>query len=174
MKIERTVQTAASEDEARDLITSFFEQTGYRQVGSPLSMVYERGSLFGSLTSFSPRGWKVRATVQVQPDARGEAEVQVKQEVNTIGQIVTAKERSFWDDEIADLAATLGANKVSVATSSEAASSSLRQNLVALLAIVIIAATTTTVGRLLWGHPIGTWVGVAVGLTAGFVIIRRM
>lgn len=103
MKLDRTFTTRESEPMARKLIASYLESRGYKQREANAILVYERGSGLGSWTSFSTKHWKVIVTIQTHPNADGTTNVVAILDINTTGQIVTQKERDFWEKELADL-----------------------------------------------------------------------
>jgi hypothetical protein len=103
MKLDRTFITRESTQVSRELITRYLESKGYKQQQLDSGIVYERGSGLGSLLSFSTKQWKVAVTIQTHPNIDQTTNVVVTFNINTTGQLVTKKERNFWEKELDDL-----------------------------------------------------------------------
>ena len=84
MKLERaiTVEESRSTLEARTI--AYLEQAGYKQVSSQTSIIYRRGSIFGTWLSFSPKSWQVQATTQIV-SSENTSDVSIKFDVDTHG-----------------------------------------------------------------------------------------
>lgn len=99
MKFETTLEIAASARDARNRARAFLRRAGYRS--DPKSLLrFRRGSIRGSLTSFSPRKWKARAAVSIEPLDGDHTRVSLAVTVNTTGQRVTERETTFWQAEM--------------------------------------------------------------------------
>ncbi len=107
MKLDRAFTTKESEQASRELIARYLEGKGYKQRESKPCLVYGRGSGLGSLVSFSTKRWKVTATVQTAPSADQITNVIGTFDINTTGQMVTKKERDFWEKELDGLIASV-------------------------------------------------------------------
>ncbi len=139
MNLERIITTSESESVIRDSIASYLGKLGYKQVDSQPRLIYERGSALGSFTSFSPKGWQVRANVEISTNSDQMTVASVNLDINTKGQWVTEKERIFWNNELDGLETAICTGKADVTSTSKAAQSSLVQNLIA--AAVILGLT---------------------------------
>jgi len=116
MKLGRTFITRESEQKARELIASHLEQAGYKLSSSGPLLIYERGSRYGSLFSSSPKRWKVKVTIQVKPGSDQVTDVEASFDIDTRGQIVTKKERGFWESEMDGLVAAVNGFNAEVTT----------------------------------------------------------
>lgn len=103
MKLRRTITTEESESTIRDRVATHLGKMGYRQVSLRPLLVYERGSVYGSLMSFLPKDWKVKATIQINSTPEQKTNVSIDLSINAIGQWVTKKERAFWNSELEGL-----------------------------------------------------------------------
>lgn len=108
MQLEQTSVVPIDKRTVLANIATYLENKGYKRRDddsySLTSLVYERGSTFGSATAFSPRRWKAVVTVQAQPLPEGQTQVNAVFDINTKGQVVIQKERDFWDQELKGLA----------------------------------------------------------------------
>lgn len=108
MRLEQTFVAPKDQQTVLANIATYLENKGYKrreeEIYAPSSLVYERGSKFGSMTGFSPKRWRVVANVQAQPNPAGGTQVTAVFDVNTTGQVVVQRERDFWDKELAGLA----------------------------------------------------------------------
>jgi len=84
---------STSEVDAR--VAGLLESMGYRVVRLPDGLTYKRGSLFGSLTAFTPKKWAARVRVR----ASAPSPLNVTFEIDTTGQVLTDAERRFWAKE---------------------------------------------------------------------------
>ncbi len=108
MRLDRTFTTQESEQVAHTRIASYLESKGYKQRETSPALVYERGSAFGSMVSFSTKHWKVVTTVQTNSNPDETTNVIAVFDINTTGQMVVKRERDFWEKELAGLVAVAG------------------------------------------------------------------
>ena len=99
MKCERTFELETTAIEAEKRVEEFLAQAGYERI-STSELKYKRGSMLGSLTSFSPRKWRASLLTRIHPLDRDRATVSVTLDVNTTGQMVTQREKDYWETEI--------------------------------------------------------------------------
>jgi hypothetical protein len=104
MELSRRFDVPVPEETALTRIRTYLERAGYRP-SSPTCVSYQRGSFLGAWYSFSPRSWQAELHLATEPKADGETHVTVALNVNTKGQLVTGKERGFWDTELDGLEA---------------------------------------------------------------------
>jgi hypothetical protein len=173
MNLKRTITTQESENVVRDRIASYLEKLGYKRVNSESSLTYERGSVLGSFTSFSPKGWQVKANVEISTGSDQMTVASVNLDINTTGQLVTEKERLFWSNELDGLETAVRTDKVDVASASKAAQSSLAQNLMAAAVILGLTIVLAVIARLLFESRVAFYTGGALGLMLGFMIARQ-
>ena len=172
MKIERTLTADISEAIALERTVTYLRQIGYKQIISGSSPVFRRGSLWGSLfTSFTPRGWRSKATIQVIPNGI-KVKVIAVLDVNTTGQFLTDKERAFWDAEVNDLEAALRIGKVVPITESEVARSALRQNIAWSIGIICFALVLAFAARWIFDSRLAYYIGAIFGMVLGFLFAR--
>ncbi len=70
MKITRSFQAAVTAPVAIQRAAAFLVKAGYRQHSSSRTgLLFRRGSLFGTLTSFDPTRWSCDVTVSAEPRA---------------------------------------------------------------------------------------------------------
>lgn len=112
MKFERNFSTNESSLTAYAKISRYLEDNGYKQGESRL--VFERGSRFGSYASFSTKKWKVVVTLKINSNPDYKTDVNVSMDINTNGQIVSKKEKIFWQNELAGLIASVSGFDIDV------------------------------------------------------------
>lgn len=108
MRLERTYLIEENEAFARSRISIYFEKAGFSPVSTGALLVYRRGSVAQLRSASPPRKWPVTAAVQIQSSLGQASEVWVRLDIMTRGQVVTPKERQFWEDELDGLARNLG------------------------------------------------------------------
>jgi hypothetical protein len=140
VKLQRTFVAETSETTIRNHVAAFLERAGYEQVSSQPFLSYRRGSKLGSLTSFSPKRWKVNATVQTVSRSDRSTEVAVIFDIDTTGQWVTDKERSFWDTELNGLEASVRSDTVDITVSSDLAQWTYREDVITYIGALGIMA----------------------------------
>lgn len=130
MQLSRNLTTHETEAVARRTVSAYLEGAGFRPVPGETFLTYERGSVRGSMWSFSPKKWHTRATVQFTPsstDPEG-TDVFIALDVNTTGQIVLKRERAVLEKELDGLvAAVRGTPAVTDKTGEESQPPALRQ-----------------------------------------------
>jgi hypothetical protein len=173
MNLERTIATPESEDVVRERIASYLERAGYKRVGSQPSLTYERGSVLGSRTSFSPKGWQVKASIKLSRSSDHVTAASVSLDINTTGQSVTKKERLFWSNELDGLETEVQTGKVDVTSRSRAAQSALAQNLMAAAVMIGLPIALAVIARVLFESRFAYYTGVVLGLALGFVIAQK-
>ena len=171
MKIERTFTANIGEAIALERAVTYLRQSGYKQISSGPFFVFQRGSVWGSFTSFTPKGWRARATIQVIPNGNQVKAVAVL-EVNTIGQFVTDKERAFWDAEINNLEIAFRIGKVAPITGFEVARSALRQNIAAAVVLLSLGLVLAITARWMFDSQLAYYIGGIFGIVLGLVITR--
>ena len=137
MKIERTVTVAVNEAIALERATAYLRQVGYKQVSSEPFLVFQRGFVLGSLTSFTPKHWRSKAKIHIMPD-NNRVKVVVVFEVNRIGQFVIGKDKAFWDAEIEGLKAAICSGDIDTTKETKVAREALVQYIAVTIAIVSI------------------------------------
>ncbi len=101
IELTNRVNSDDSEAEVRARVLRFLASRGYRATPDPNE--FKRGSLFGSLTGFTPKKWAV--TVRFETLEPGSFFYRF--EINTTGQAVALGERAFWDKEAKGLEDTV-------------------------------------------------------------------
>lgn len=173
MKLQRVISVEVDESTVRGRIEVFLERSGYKQMGSQPSLLYQRGSKLGSLASFSPKGWRVNAAIQTMPVSEQTTQVSITLNVDTTGQWVTEKENSFWKGELDALEASVRSGNTDVSVNDSLAQSSLLQNVYA-CAVIIGSAVVVAVGaRLLFPIRLVFWGGWIIGALIGLVVVWR-
>jgi hypothetical protein len=109
MQLTRNVTTRETKAVAHRTISAYLEGAGFRPVVGETFLTYERGSVRGSMFSFSPKKWHTRATVQFTPSSAGPegTDVFIALDVNTTGQIVLKRERAVLEKELDGLVAAV-------------------------------------------------------------------
>jgi hypothetical protein len=100
LRVTVEFETALAQETVQARAGQYLEGVGYRSVDEAH---YRRGSRWGSLTSFTPRGWQAVVTTEVKPGGDGSA-VRAFFDVDTFGQQVIPAEVEFWQAEAACLA----------------------------------------------------------------------
>lgn len=173
MILTRTITTTESESEIRQRITKVFEILGYKQVDSEPLWVFRRGSVIGSFTSFSPKGWQVEARLEISAGSDQVTLVGVVVDINTTSQLVTDKERAYWDNEMTEIEAAILTGKVDMVPAARMAQTSLTQNLIAAVLIIGLMAALAVIGRMLFYSRFAMVAGGVVGLVLGFLIAYK-
>ncbi len=99
MKLVNSFVSGASEEVLRERMTDHLTKNGYRLVSSQPALTFQRGSRFGSMTAFTPRGWKATVVVGFTANIERETQVSVMLDVDTTGQLVLEREKKFWQSE---------------------------------------------------------------------------
>jgi hypothetical protein len=171
MKLERAIAVQESEATLQSRAVAYLEQAGYKQVSLRPSITFCRGSAFGSRTSFSPRGWQVQTTVRILPSDQTH-NVSIKFDINSTGQLVTEKERSFWESELNELETSIRGGYIDLAGSTGQSQSSLHQNLKAVAVIIGLALVFGITALAVLGTRLGVEIGVALGFVIGYFIAK--
>lgn len=111
MKLERTFEVTASPSDARQRISASLSQAGYR-LGSESVLKFNRGSIVGSLSSFSPRKWKADGQIVFRVLDENSVRLLLDLDVNTTGQIVTERETDYWNAEVDGIQAAIQSGEV--------------------------------------------------------------
>lgn len=173
MDLYQSITASVNASILKDRIEKYFLAIGYKKVEGPGLLVYKRGSYFGSLTSFLPKGWLSQVTVEIVSVDGYSSTAAVHYAVNTTGQIVTQKERDFWQDEIDHLVEAAhtgsisnGAKKISRAVA--------RQNMLMVLLMVVVMGITTTLTLLLSKDTRNVQAGIAAGAFLSIVLFKLL
>jgi hypothetical protein len=173
VEFERAFSVDQDPELLRERLETFFESAGYEPEDSQASLVYKRGSRLGSFVSFSPRGWQVTATLQMEPASVDSTDVGVTFAVNTSEQWLTEKERAFWESELASLEAAVQTGAIDVDAIAGTDRPAMWQNLVAGVLILALAVGLAVVVRLLTHSRILFYAAGAFGLWLGYKIAQR-
>ena len=79
----------------KERVICYFEDAGYKMNGQDVSLLFQRGSFMGSLTSFSPKRWKALVKVDIVSTRDGGTSVTLDYDINTTGQVITRGEVEF-------------------------------------------------------------------------------
>ena len=166
MELHRAAVVPDDPAAAAGRVRAALTAAGWREEGGAL--VFTRGTRPGTIFGISPAWWAARAAVIAVPDGAG-ARVELGVSVRTTGQVITARERSFWEAVADEVIAAAASSDVAPHRSRALAAAALRQNLAA--AVVIVggtAAAATALGRYLdslAAYIFGAAAGLAVTLT---------
>ncbi len=174
MQLEHSLKTGVSEVELRDRISAYLTKSGYRLVDTHPTLSFQRGSMFGSMMSFSPKGWKTVVVISFSPVGEQDMEVSIKYDIDTTYQLVVEKEHKFWDTELAKLVDAVSTGNVNTGTATEVAQSALKQNPMAFILIVGIVLIMAIVGTVIWRTTTAVWLMSFLGLILGAVIAVRL
>jgi hypothetical protein len=94
-----TFDTEASPTDVIERARTFLASRGFTPQGAELT-TFQRGSIWGGLTSGAPRNWKSRATLLVKPKEDRVTRVTISYDVNTFGQIVMQNEIAQLESEL--------------------------------------------------------------------------
>jgi hypothetical protein len=173
VEFERTFSVDQDPEMLKERLETFFESAGYESEDSQSPLVYKRGSRLGSFVSFSPRGWQVTATVQMDPASVDSTEVCVTFDVNTWEQWLTEKERTYWAGELDSLETAVRTGTVDVEAVAGTDTPALWKNLVAGLFILVLTIGLAVIARLLTDSRILFFAAGAFGLWLGYKIAQR-
>jgi len=168
---ERAFTVAVAADVVRDRISEYLSGAGYRQITAE-TLEFERGSKLGTPFAFTPKRWHSKVVVAVSRNG-GDTSVRATFDVDKTGQLISAREALFWDNEVAGLESAVK-GQVTTSESSVQARTASRENLLsigvlmislivavasALAIYVVLPQSIRPVGRLVL--PIGAiWVGL--------------
>ena len=108
MNLGRTFTTQETPSNALRLIGETLERAGYKPATPPPTTVYQRGSKMGSMFGFTNKVLQATATLQARPEGDGSTSVSIAYAIETSMQILTRKDRLFWDNELDSLVAAAG------------------------------------------------------------------
>jgi hypothetical protein len=174
MRLERTIEIEGTAEACAERVRSFLEAVGYAEErGAPLR--FARGSALGSLTAVGPRSWGARATLALDEAAGGgRTRLGMVLEVNTFGQIVTGRDRDYWNDELEALALAARTGDLQVRALGERHAEVVRagwtkMGIIAAVALVVAVPVTLILsGRVAHNVLMGTLAGVVVGCAVAF------
>lgn len=169
MRLERTFSVPISADTAHERVIAHMTRMGYRLVESGSTLTFQRGAPWSSLVSFTPKGWGVKARIDVSPAEDG-AQVSALFDITTIGQMVTQSERAYWDGEIASLIAAMGGDPSGQGVFIHSDQPAVLQNVVIFFAASAAAGIFGAGGSFILGQLFDTWVAGAVGGCGGVVL----
>jgi hypothetical protein len=179
MKIEHNFTVPVAERIVKQRASAYLLNSGYRSEKLNENLTYKRGSIFGSLFSYSPLGWKTWVRVSTENGDVG-TKVSLTFDIATTGQMVTENERLFLNNEIEGLILAIKSGSLITKPALEAAGMSKAQNvafagliicLAVFLAVLFRSLNETTLAGYL-GGIIGTAVGI--GVTLLILKIRRV
>ena len=175
VRIERHVYIDATPEECGVRLAAVMKDLGYMPVRGT-RLTFKRGSLLGSLTSFSPRKWKARVAAEVVETVEKGTRVSLLWDVNTTGQQVTERETEYWNSEVGGVGAALD--------SGERIPSQLDQDHarfgrsgwkgvgVFVAVSLLVAVPIAFLGVLLFDRPL-TGAATGTGLIVGFAFARK-
>lgn len=131
LELMATVDSSDAERDVRGRVVRFLTSRGYSTSSDPAE--FKRGSLFGSLTGFTPKKWAV--TVRFKPVEPGVFFYRF--EIDTTGQTVTNREREFWEKEKQGLVDTIQGRPVALDASDQAVASQNKEILKTILSYSI-------------------------------------
>lgn len=117
LELMATIASTDPEGQVRGRVVRFLRARGYQTTADPAEL--KRGSLFGSLTGFSPKKWAV--TVRFKLAEPGVYFYRFA--IDTTGQTVTRAEREFWEMEKQGLEDTIQGKNVAIDASDRAVAS---------------------------------------------------
>ncbi len=173
MKLERSITVSEKIDIIRDRIDAYLNEVGYKQVRVQPDLLYQRGSLLGSLMSFTPKGWQAKANIQVLETSDNAINVVLDIDVNTTGQLVTEKERGFWNLELENFEKAVLSGISSIKEVSGSEKKIIKENLVVAAVFFFLAFFIVIIANLFLEKRLALWVGIFVGLALGFIIAKR-
>ncbi len=181
MRIERNIPSAWNEDETRQKAAAHLIAARYQQIGDGVEMHFSRGSILGSIFSFSARGSMVQVYLRPRENENG-VELETAILVSTAGRVVTKGEYGFWEGEADKLADALSAPQISPVTEPEtfarrkvipveARLASLEvQSHIAIIFALLAGLFCLICGWLLRHSILGAAVGLVIGVGVAFVL----
>lgn len=173
MKLTRLVSAEITEKIACDRATAYFTNAGYAQTPSQSGLAFQRGSVWGSLVSFSPKRWKVTATLDIVSQLGHSTHITATLDIDTTGQEVTESERAFWESEVNGLEQAIQTGHADVQVGASAAQSSLRQNLMAGAVTAGLAIALAVGADLAFDSPTAFSSGGLIGIALGLQFVRH-
>jgi hypothetical protein len=170
MEIEQTITIPISERIIKDRASAFFSNRGYKRIQKNEAIVYHRGSILGSIFSFTPIGWRVRAEVGVKPE-NGSTHVRLLLHIDTRGQIITQKERLFWKNEVEGLIIAIRTGNTLARGVFESASVAKAENVASAGLVISLAVLLAVVFRATYGTTLAGYLGGLIGTAVGFGVI---
>jgi len=174
MKYERSFEIEATTKDAEKRVEEFLAQAGYQRTSNS-ELKYKRGSMLGSLTSFSPRKWRASLLTRIHPLDRDRAKISVIVDVNTTGQMVTQREKDYWETEIEGFKKAIESGKISFEGLNEDHQKLTRSGWKGLwiflgVALVVGVPAGVIASKI---NPAYSNVGIAVGIVAGIAAARK-
>ena len=91
MNFMRTYSTDEYQELLSERLIAYLVKVGFKTNHSADCLIFKRGSIFGSLFSFSPKSWKTSIKIQLLPDCNHVKKVSLHLHINSFGQIVSQK-----------------------------------------------------------------------------------
>ena len=170
MKLEHSLNTDISEVVLRERITTYLTKSGYQLVSSQPGLAFRRGSLFGSVMSFSPRGWESAIMTNFSPSSEKTTQVTLVLQINTSGQWVTEKERKFWQAELDNLLRAISTGNTDMSPARDNAKAALAQNLAALVLVIGLGVVMAIGGLSVYGTYDAAVLSGFLGFVLGVLI----
>ena len=169
MELMATVNSSDSETQVRGRVVRFLTSRGYRTTADQAE--FKRGSLFGSLTGFTPKKWAVTVRFKtVEPGV-----FFYRFEIDTTGQSVTKGERDFWDKEKKALEHTIEGRVSNTMDASDREVASQGMQIVKTIFIYSVGGAFIVGAATIALHVVGieifpgvTGIGAGIGAAVGF------
>jgi hypothetical protein len=174
MKYERTFELETTAKEAEKRAEEFLAQAGYERI-STSELKYKRGSMLGSLTSFSPRKSRASLLTRIHPLDSDRATVSVTLDVNTTGQIVTQRDIDYWETEIEGFKKTIESGNFSFENLNEDHQKIIKSGWKGFwIFLVVTFAVGFPIGVIAsMLNPAFSNIGIVAGVTAGMAAARK-
>lgn len=173
MQLEKTIFFDQTPAAVRAQIDQFFTARGYRAAGGPGEIQYRRGSKWGSLTSFTPKGWLCVISINLRTEGTEASWMQATYQIDTSGQMVTQKEREFWQAEIRQLEETIRSGRVILADEGKS-NIALNENVAMAGIILLISAVFAFAASILFKTTDAARYGLIAGLAVSIVVARQL
>jgi hypothetical protein len=168
-----TCSVAAAWERALEYMTA----EGYRLAHTDDLPRFERGSWFGSLMPFSPRGWQTAVVLRLT-HVGGATDVEVNTSAKTPGRFMTGAERAFWGAEMEGLEAAMCGVELPWRHPYAMGRPATGQTTVATVLILLVTMALGMLGFLvgawlfetLWAGITGSIIGGVAGILLGAVI----
>jgi hypothetical protein len=174
MKFEESISVNENIDIIRDRIDVYLKNVGYKNISMQPDMVYERGSLLGTWMSFSPKGWHANASITLIESSDGEINVALNIDVNTSGQIVSAKERDYWNLELENFKKTVLTGSSNLTDVSGSEKETLKENLLIGGLFFIIVFVSTIIANIVLDTRNASMIGAIIGGLLGILIAKQV
>ena len=171
MNFMRTYTTDEYLELSSERLITYLVKVGFKTNHSDDCLIYKRGSFFGSLFSFSPKSWKTSIKIQLLPNCDHVEKVLLHLHINSFGQIVSQKERIYWQSEFKAIEIALCGESSDDCQATMTKQLPFKQNIKGLIFVVVITVVCGLFCKYFLRFLHSYAIGCCIGFLLGIVII---